>query len=100
MNEERPKDCRYFVTYTGVRLPFKLVNPLAAEDVANRNTFIRSYFDDDGRLTGFQRVVYGDIDLEHHYAYHKNGMLESAEVTVADDITRIHFDEEGKPLPG
>jgi hypothetical protein len=98
MSEEHP-DCRYFVTYTGVRLPLKLVNPLGAEDVAHRNTFIRGYFDDDGRLIGFQRVVYGDIELEHRYTYHSNGMLGSAEVTVADDVTRIHFDEEGRPLP-
>lgn len=99
MTEDHPRECRYFVTYTGVKLPSRLVNPLEAGDMENRNTFIRGYFDAEGRLTGFQRVVYGEVELEHKYAYHDNGALRQAEVSRAgDDVTVVHFDREGKPL--
>jgi hypothetical protein len=38
--------CRYYVTYSGVRLPLKLVNPLADSDIANRNTYFRAWYDE------------------------------------------------------
>lgn len=36
MTVENQGQCRYFVTYTGVKLPFKLVNPLEEKDVEIR----------------------------------------------------------------
>lgn len=98
--DKSPAQCRYFVTYTGVKLPFKLVNPLEEKDVENRNTFFRGYFDGQDRLTGFQRIVYGEVELEHQYQYHGNGVLQQAEVTDADgEVSVLRFDESGSPLP-
>jgi hypothetical protein len=57
MNDFHTSTCRYFVTYTGIKLPFKLVNPLTEADIHNRNTFLRAYFDDAERLIGFQKVT-------------------------------------------
>lgn len=89
---------RYFVTYTGVKLPFKLVNELADSEVENRNTFFRGDFDAQGRIMGFDKLAYGDIELRHHYRYHDNGNLMSAEITDIDgDVTILTFDVEGKP---
>lgn len=100
MADENPGQCRYFVTYTGVKLPFKLVNPLEEKDVENRNTFFRGYFDTEGRLSGFQRIVYGEVELEHRYRYHGNGVLQQAAVADADgEVTLLRFDETGSPLP-
>jgi len=48
MVDELNQECRYFVSYSGVRLPFNLVNAIAVEALSNRNTFIRAYFDDAG----------------------------------------------------
>ncbi|MFA6014469.1 MAG: DUF6156 family protein [Gallionellaceae bacterium] len=86
---------RFFVTYTGVKLPFKLINELQASEVENRNTFFRGYFDEQDRLTGFDKLAYGEIELAHHYTYHDNGMLKAAEITDIDgEITEMTFDAE------
>lgn len=39
---------RYFTSYSGVKLPLKLVGELDEADMRNRNTFFRGHFD--GRL--------------------------------------------------
>ncbi|OIR07793.1 hypothetical protein GALL_100750 [mine drainage metagenome] len=86
---------RFFVTYTGVRLPFKLVNELQAGEVENRNTFFRGYFDAQDRLTGFDKLAYGEIELAHRYTYHGNGRLSAAEITDIDgEMTLLIFDAE------
>lgn len=92
---------RYFTTYTGVRLPLKLVGPLDDADIANRNTFILATFDGDDRLVAVQKRVYGDVVLGHAYAYHGNGALKRAEITVHDEddeVTVLEFDEAGAPV--
>lgn len=99
MNDTFDGVCRYFVTYTGVKLPFKLVNPLSDDDVRNRNTFLRAYFDEQERLLGFQKVTYGETEMEHRYEYHENGSLRQATITdVDEEVTVACFDAEGKPL--
>lgn len=84
---------RFFVTYTGVRLPFRLVNELQAGEVENRNTYFRGYFDERERLTGFDKFAYGEIELAHRYSYHDNGKLSMAEITDIDgETTLLVFD--------
>lgn len=91
-------DCRYFLTYSGIKLPFNLVTPLGAEEVANRNTYFKGYFDPDGRLTGFDKLVYGEIELAHRYTYRPEGGLASADITDIDgDTNTLHFDASGNP---
>jgi hypothetical protein len=90
--------CRFFVTYTGVKLPFRLVNQLEGSAVENRNTFFRGYFDAQDRITGFDKVAYGEVELTHCYAYHDNGRLKQAEITDIDgEVTMLNFDAEGNP---
>jgi len=93
--------CRYFVSYSGVKLPLQLVNELVNEsELQNRNTFFRGYFDAEKRLLLCQKLVYGEVELEHKYSYHDNGALRLAEITdVDDELTLLHFDEAGLPLP-
>jgi hypothetical protein len=94
-NNENRGTSRFFVTYTGVKLPFKLVNELQAGEVENRNTFFRGYFDAQDRLTGFDKLAYSEIELMHRYAYHDNGKLKQAEITDIDgEVTVLSFDEE------
>lgn len=89
-------DCRYFTSYSGVKLPLKLVDPLTEDGLNNRNTFFRGYFDTQNRLALCQKLVYGDIELEHRYCYHDNGMLQQAEITDADgEAAVLRFDEQG-----
>jgi len=93
-NSENRGQSRFFVTYTGVKLPFKLVNELQAGEVENRNTFFRGYFDEQGRLTGFDKLAYSEVELMHRYEYHDNGKLKQAEITDIDgEVTVISYDD-------
>lgn len=89
---------RYFVTYSGVKLPFNLVSELQEHEVHNRNTYFRGYFDGEGRLTGFDKLAYGEIELMHRYRYHDNGKLSAAEITDIDgELAMVSFDQDGNP---
>ena len=89
---------RYFLSYTGVKLPLNLVSPLAEADLKNRNTFMRASYDDQDRLTGWDKMVYGDVQLSHRYDYHANGALKQAVIVMDEDTTVLVFDESGKAL--
>ena len=94
--EEAQQECRFFVSYSGVKMPFNLVNAIPHASLSNRNTFIRAYFDEAGVLTGFDKVVYGEVELTHRYQYHDNGALRRAEVAMLDeDAVVMWFDEQG-----
>ena len=94
-------DCRYFISYSGVKLPLKLVTSLTEAELQNRNTFFRAYFDDQERLLLCQNVVYGEVELEHRYSYYDSGVLRQAEITDADgELTLLRFDESGAQLDG
>lgn len=85
--------CRYFTTYTGVRLPLKLLNPLSEDQVHNRNTYFSAYYNSEERLIALQKMVYGEVELTHRYDYHPDGSLRRAVITEAGDATReILFD--------
>lgn len=89
---------RFFVTYSGIKLPFNLVSELQAGEVENRNTYFRGYYDAQDRLTGFDKLAYGDIELQHRYRYHDNGKLSAAEITDIDgEVTMLVFDTDGSP---
>jgi len=87
--------CRYFTTYSGVRLPLRLVNPIDEAELTHRNTFIRAYFDRSERLSGCDKVVYGRVELSHRYSYYDNGTLRQAVIASEDDETTLEFDEAG-----
>jgi hypothetical protein len=98
-NNENRGTSRFFVTYTGVKLPFKLVNELQSGEVENRNTFFRGYFDAQDRLTGFDKLAYSEIELVHRYEYHDNGKLKQAEITDIDgEVTVLSYDTEGNQI--
>jgi hypothetical protein len=99
--EETHHDDRYFVSYSGVKLPFNLVDPIATEALSNRNTFIRAFFDRTGCLIGFDKLVYGEVELAHRYEYHANGALRRAEITMLDEESVVlFFDVDGERIPG
>jgi hypothetical protein len=100
-NNEGRGQLRFFVTYTGVKLPFRLVNELQTSEVENRNTFFRGNFDEQDRLIGFDKLAYSEIELSHRYFYHDNGNLRQAEITDIDgEITVLNYDIEGIQIPG
>ncbi|WP_041300332.1 DUF6156 family protein [Hyphomicrobium sp. MC1] len=94
------QDCRYFVSYSGVKLPFQLINPVAEEALSNRNTYFKAYFDEAGRLKGFDKMVYGEVKLSHRYDFHGNGALKVAEIVMLDEEPMtLYFDEVGAQIP-
>jgi Family of unknown function (DUF6156) len=95
------QECRFFVSYSGVKLPFNLVNPIAPDMLSHRYTFIRAYFDKAGKLSGFDKVVYGEVELSHRYQYHDNGALKRAEIVMLDEEpAALDFDEAAVPVSG
>lgn len=86
---------RYFVSYTGVKLPVKMVNPLELADLSNRNTYIVATFDAGDRLTGFAKMVYGDVEISHKYEYDDAGVLRRAEIYMDEETTEMRFDAQG-----
>ena len=100
MSEAETDECRFFVSYSGVNLPPILVGSLDAEALSHRNTFIRAYFDRNGVLNGFDKVVYGEVELAHRYEYHENGVLKRAEILGSDEeAISISFDQGGVRVP-
>lgn len=93
------EDYRYFVSYSGVKLPLKLVNELQDSDRDNRNTYFRGIYADNQRLVLLEKLIYGEVELRHCYSYHANGALSEAEITDADaEVTVLRFDEQGRVL--
>ena len=98
-NEGSRGTLRFFVTYTGVKLPFRLVNELLADEIVNRNTFFRGHFDERERLVGFDKLAYSEVELSHRYVYHDNGKLKQAEITDIDgEVTVLNYDTEGNQI--
>jgi hypothetical protein len=92
--------CRFFVTYSGVRLPPRLVDVIEQEALSNRNTFIRGYFDAAGVLKGFDKVVYGEVELSHRITVMPTGVLCRAEIMMSDEEpVTLTFDEAGVQVP-
>ncbi len=99
MTDDLPGNCRYYLTYTGVKLPLALLNELQATQLENRITFFKGYYDDEGRLVGVQKMVYGEIEMQHRYHYTAEGVLRRAEIADADgEVTVMEFDGQGNPV--
>jgi len=90
---------RYFISYTGVKLPLRPVNEIHADETDNRNTFFRCTYDASGHLSILEKLVYGELEMKHEYAYHDNGSLKQATITDADEeVTELQFAEDGTPI--
>ena len=91
---------RFFASFVGIGLPLRLISELETSAIIHRNTYFIAYYDETGRLTRCDKMVYGDRILSHLYEYHANGFLKSASVRSDDDDEggEIFFDENGKPL--
>jgi hypothetical protein len=82
---------RYFVTYSGVKLPLKLVNEISEESLQNRNTYYCGHFDADDKIVCCQKIVYGEVESQHLYSYHANGALKLAEISEEDETRELNF---------
>ncbi len=82
---------RYFLSYSGVKLPLRLVNPLREDQIENRNTYIRSQFDDQDRVVTIEKLVYGEVELIHRYEYDEDGALKAAHITMDSETTVMTF---------
>ena len=81
--------CRNYASYTGVKLPLRLITELDGDDVDKRITYFRGFYDESERLVAVEKVVYGDVEFEHRYQYHDDGRLKSAELIEADEEPRV-----------
>lgn len=98
--EGASEECRVFALYSGVKLPLNLVNAIEASALSNRNAFIRAYFDRTGALKGFDKIVYGEVELAHRYEYHDSGVLSCAQIIMLDEVpVMLRFDQAGRQIP-
>ena len=98
MTDETAANRRYFLTYTGVKLPLALLNELEPGQLENRIAFFQGDYDAGGRLVGLKKMVYGEVEMEHRYEYGEGGALRRAEIIDADgEATEMLFDAQGAP---
>ncbi len=76
---------RYFLSYSGVKLPLNLVSPIAETELENRNTYFRAGFDSAGKIISCEKIVYGEVELTHTYEYDADGVLSRATIAMGDD---------------
>lgn len=87
---------RYYIATSGTKLPLRLINPIEPDGIANRNTYVRAYCDPDGQLSGFDKIVYGEVELSHRYEY-AEGVLRRARITMLDEETVVlDFNAQGE----
>ena len=90
---------KIFTSYSGIALPLKLVGEIDQSTLQHRNTYYVGEFDDAGLLLTCQRIVYGEVDLEHRYQYRANGTLLQAEICNDDgEFEVLQFNEQGRPV--
>jgi hypothetical protein len=76
------------LAYRGTRLPLQLTEELPAESLGHRNTYFRAHYDAQDRMLCCEKLVYGEVELSHHYEYDAAGRLHRAVITVGDDEPR------------
>ncbi len=91
---------RFFSSFVGIGLPLCLISELEPSAIIHRNTYFVAYYDDVGRLTRYDKMVYGDRKLSHAYEYYASDLLKSASIRSDDDDDArvIFFDENGNRL--
>lgn len=89
MENNTDLNLRHYTTYSGVKLPLKLVAPLDESNVDGRITFFRGYYDANELLVRVEKVVYGEIEFEHRYEYDDNGKLILVEMVEGEEDSRI-----------
>lgn len=77
---ETAHSCRYFTSYSGIKLPLKLVGELEDGALHNRNTYFRGSFNEAEQLITCEKIVYGETEFRHDYRYHPDGRLAQAEI--------------------
>lgn len=75
---------RYYLSYSGIRLPLKLVNQLDTQEIDNRNTYFGVKLDGKGRECTIHKVVYGAVEMAHDYQFNDHGQLLSASIVNED----------------
>lgn len=82
--ETTPVMKRYFLSYSGVKLPLKLLEELPPEALTNRNTWFCAEYDAAQRIVRIEKRVYGEIEMTHQYEYDA-GQLLRATIQIGDD---------------
>jgi hypothetical protein len=95
MEPEGAPAFKYFLSYSGVKLPLSMVTPIDVEALCNRNTYFRASYDSNGRMVRCEKIVYGEVELQHDYVYGPDGRLASARIDMAGEETEVSFDEAG-----
>ncbi|WP_205833036.1 DUF6156 family protein [Azohydromonas caseinilytica] len=83
--EAADRTMRCFLTYSGVKLPLQLSQELHPASLRHRNTYFRAEYDAQGRMRRCDKIVYGEVEMRHDYAYDAAGALREAVITSAHE---------------
>lgn len=89
MTNDRDETTRYFLTYRGIGLPLSLGEEVDAAAVQHRGTYFRAHYDARNRMVRCEKLVYGEVELEHVYEYDLEGRLTRATLTAAGDDPQV-----------
>lgn len=84
-------DSRYFISYSGMKLPLNLVNEISPEQMHNRNTYFKATYDAQGKMLLCQKIVYNEVDVQHEYQYNPDGLLVFATITEGDEVRELNL---------
>lgn len=82
---------RFFISYSGMKLPLNLVNEISPEQMHNRNTYFKATYDDNGKMLLCQKIVYNEVDVQHEYEYSLDGTLIFARITEGDEVRELNL---------
>ncbi len=85
---------RYFLSYSGVSLPLRLVEEIPESSLRNRNTWFLAEHDEAGRILRIEKRVYGETEMTHDYRYDAAGKLLEARIMIGEeeDAQTLRFD--------
>ncbi len=55
-----------------------------------------AHYDAEDRLVGFEKMVYGTVDLAHVYEWHANGRPKAARIAMGGEERLLAFDQDGR----
>lgn len=82
---------RFFISYSGIKLPLNLVNEISPEQMHNRNTYFKATYDENGKMLLCQKIVYNEVDVQHEYTYAQDGTLAFARITEGDEVRELNL---------
>lgn len=65
----------YYESFANYEIPFHPVDEITIEKAEKLNSYYIAYFNDEGRIISFEKILYGKRAFTDHYYYRADGTL-------------------------